>query len=808
MRQYVGVLLLLLGLLMPLTAQEHTADQPPASPPPTESAGPSAFTPEAIPEAANATARELTRMRSSLQNGQALDEETRQLPEILHEAESLEREITRKGPQHVHLLQLRQWYETARQLLHRLDLYTQTLNRQIETYNEILQQLDRLETKWRLSARNAAEREAPEAIVQRAKETLRQIAALKQKAKKIYDTALTFADTVSVQRQRLERTDTTLEETLAKRGTELFTLDHPSLPEALEKRGLHPESYIAELAGSARYILTQARLFYLTNRANLYAHLGATLLLALLIVMLHLRHRRGQLFPENEKALESARQFIQHPVAATLLISILILPLFYPERPVAVGQFNALVAVGALIPILRESVAQNMRPYLYLLAFLFLLTALQSHVVHAQNTVRLVWLAMGTVMLVASVRILRKEGPLRTSARTEMRFFLRFAPLVPAILSVALIANFVGAVNLSVKLLSALITSLILFIVFWMTARIFRGLIVLFVRRRTLDARHMLQAHALRIQSYLIFLVNLILMGYWALLVLRQFDALYYVEKWWHTLMAISWPVGEVVISVGAIVDFLLVLAATWFLTRTVTTLLDLELFSRYRFPRGVPAAIKMIVRYLIITVGVVFALTVLGIKLTDLSLIAGALGVGIGFGLRHIMANFVSGLLLIFERPVQQGDVVEVGNVFGDVENIGVRATTIKTYDGSEVIVPNADFITKEVTNWTLSSKSRRIRMNFKVAFDNDPREVIAIIRQAIDRHPAVREEPAPKVLFDGYGDYYLEFTVYIWVDEKLLDVKSETALLIYEALTDAGVRMPVPFSRVTTENGKTEET
>lgn len=131
-------------------------------------------------------------------------------------------------------------------------------------------------------------------------------------------------------------------------------------------------------------------------------------------------------------------------------------------------------------------------------------------------------------------------------------------------------------------------------------------------------------------------------------------------------------------------------------------------------------------------------------------------------------------------------------------MQRIGVRATTIKTYDGSEVIVPNADFITKEVTNWTLSSKLRRVKMAYKVAFGNNPRDVIAIIHNVIATHPDIKSDPAPKVLFEGYGDYYLEFMVYFWVEERLLDIKSETAIAIYEALSAAGVSMPVPVQNV----------
>jgi small-conductance mechanosensitive channel len=358
----------------------------------------------------------------------------------------------------------------------------------------------------------------------------------------------------------------------------------------------------------------------------------------------------------------------------------------------------------------------------------------------------------------------------------------------------AIFANVAGAVGFSVKLFTSLVTSLVLMLIFLAIAKIIRGLIGLLVHHRTAESAPTFRAHADRIQKDLIYLTHIALIGYWTYLVFAQFGLLYYLERWWHAITDIAWQIGEVTISIGALIDFSIVLLATWLVARLSDILLDLELFSRYQFPRGVPAAIKMITRYLIITVGTIFALTVLGIKLTDLSLIAGALGVGIGFGLRNIMANFVSGLLLVFERPVQQGDAVEVGGVFGDVQKIGIRATTIKTYDGSEVIVPNADFITKEVTNWTLSSKSRRIKMVYKTALDSDPYHVIETIRQAVEAQSEIRTDPKPKVLFDGYGDYFLQFTVYFWVDEKLLDIKSQTALAIYEALKTANIQIPTP--------------
>jgi small-conductance mechanosensitive channel len=765
------------------------------------------YAPDEIPEAAAETAKRLDEMQKELEPPGDIREIEAALPDFLQATRKIHRDVTRHDLTQQDVKQLRQWYEESMRYRRQLETYAEKLGQQIDRYNAMLESLQRMLTQWQASLANATGQNAPRAIIQRTRETIRRIETTQKRIKSLYDRMLTRVDRISEESRRYETLTTDLEEALAKRGMELLTLDHPPIFESLQKSGLHPSVWMHESVKAARYILEQTRLFYRSHLAAFYAHMGTTLLLALLLFYLHVRHRRGKLFVVHDEKVRSSILFIEHPVAATVLLAILIVPLFYPERPVSVGYFNALVALCALLVILRDILDAAVRRYVYLLAAAFLLTMLQLHIVGAENESRVVWLLTALILLIASLRLIRRGGPLREKRYSgEIRFFIRFAPLIPLLLLVSIGANIAGALNLAVKLLASLITSLYLFMIFLTVARIFRGLIVMFVRRRSLESKHLLQAYSQQIQSYLTFIVNLFLMLYWFYLVLRQFDLLYYLEAWWQKLMALSWQVGQVMVSVGSIVDFLFVLVVTWFLTRFITIMLDLEIFSRYEFPRGVPAAIQMIVRYLIITVGVVFALTVLGIKLTDLSLIAGALGVGIGFGLRNIMANFVSGLLLIFERPVQQGDVVEVGGVFGDVQKIGVRATTIKTYDGSEVIVPNADFITKEVTNWTLSSKSRRVKMQYKVAFGNDPRKVIEIIRGAIEKHPEIRKDPVPKILFDGYGDYYLEFTVYFWVDGRLLDIRSETALNIYEALTEAGIEMPVPFSRISYENNKKE--
>ena len=208
------------------------------------------------------------------------------------------------------------------------------------------------------------------------------------------------------------------------------------------------------------------------------------------------------------------------------------------------------------------------------------------------------------------------------------------------------------------------------------------------------------------------------------------------------------------------------------------THCLEVEIFTRLRLPRGVPGAISMLVRYAIIGIGSFLAISAIGIDLSRFGLLAGAMGVGLGFGLRNIIENFVSGLIIIFERPIEVNDTVVVGDVMGNVERIGIRSSTVKTFDGSEVIVPNANLITNQVTNWTMSDRKRRIQLPVKVAFGNDPHKVLELLYKVADEHPGVLNLPEPQAFFNGFGDNYLDFTLYYWISDNILQIKSEMAL------------------------------
>jgi len=234
--------------------------------------------------------------------------------------------------------------------------------------------------------------------------------------------------------------------------------------------------------------------------------------------------------------------------------------------------------------------------------------------------------------------------------------------------------------------------------------------------------------------------------------------------------------------------------------SRVIRAVLEEDVYPRVSLPRGVPNTLTMLVRYGVLAIGFLIALSIAGIPLDRLAIVLGALSVGIGFGLQTVVNNFVSGLILMFERPIQIGDAVEVGGLVGRVRKIGVRASTVETFDGADVIVPNATLVSNQLVNWTLSSRSRRIEVQVGVAFGSDPQKVLTVLREALQGVPGVMAEPAPVALLRGLGSSSLDFSVLFWTAdfEGWTAVRSVATVKVYQALQDGGIVIPFPQQEV----------
>lgn len=238
------------------------------------------------------------------------------------------------------------------------------------------------------------------------------------------------------------------------------------------------------------------------------------------------------------------------------------------------------------------------------------------------------------------------------------------------------------------------------------------------------------------------------------------------------------------------------VAALTAFASRNLPGLLEVVILQRLEMDAGARFAVITITRYLIVTVGAVVALNLLGLDWSKAQWLVAALGVGIGFGLQEIIANFISGLIILAERPFRVGDTVTVGGVSGSVARIRIRATTITDFDRKELIVPNKTFITEQFVNWTLSDQMLRVVIRVGLAYGVDTAAAQKLLLEVVSANPRLLSEPAPQVLFTDFGDSALQFEVRVYVRtlQDSVPARHELLMAIYDALGAAGIEIPFP--------------
>jgi small-conductance mechanosensitive channel len=263
-----------------------------------------------------------------------------------------------------------------------------------------------------------------------------------------------------------------------------------------------------------------------------------------------------------------------------------------------------------------------------------------------------------------------------------------------------------------------------------------------------------------------------------------------------RALLAASVEIGELSISTENVLVLVLSVWLAVYVSRITRFFLDQDVLPRMSLPRGVPGAVSTGTHYLIIAAAVIFGTAAAGLDFSKFAIVIGALSVGIGFGLQNVVNNFISGLILLFERPIQVGDQVQVGTLMGSVKRIGIRASIVRMYEGSEVIVPNGDLISQQVINYTLSDRMRRLELYVGVAYGSDLDHAKATIEEAVNSVENVARDPAPMVLFHGFGESSLDFRVLFWIPDfdVGLIAGSGVGMAINRALRREGIEIPFP--------------
>jgi len=518
-------------------------------------------------------------------------------------------------------------------------------------------------------------------------------------------------------------------------------------------------------------------------------------LLLFACLVLFTRHARMQ----AEQWTTSGREIREHlvvlerPYSVAWLLASLYAYVLYFDAPQLI--FDALGAT-LFIPLLRllQRILHPavMRP-LYGLAALWVMDRLQQLAGTApaiQQSLLCLSTAGGLAFMLwsASPSRMHEAPPGWQSGVTWVGRLLGFA------FAVALVAGTFGYMNLARLVSSTAIVTVTAAMTFFVVARVLLGLWDLSLGVRPLAALRMVKNHRTFIARRSATIIYTLAVAAWLFRIRATLAMLGLKMDTLKRISAASVNFGSVTFSLGDFFFFGITLWGSVLLSRFLRFVLDEEIFPRSRLAQGLPYALSNLIHYAILTIGLLLALATLGFDASRLTVMIGALGVGIGFGLQAIVNNFVSGLILLLERPIKTGDTVQVGQVTGEVRRIGVRSSTVHTSGGAEVIVPNSTLISDSVTNWTLSDRSRRFELPIGVASGAKPAGVMTLMKEVAKQHPEVLAHPEPSALFLGFEKDSLNFELRAWVGDgnRLSAVKSEVALSLCEALEAAGMRSP----------------
>jgi small-conductance mechanosensitive channel len=254
---------------------------------------------------------------------------------------------------------------------------------------------------------------------------------------------------------------------------------------------------------------------------------------------------------------------------------------------------------------------------------------------------------------------------------------------------------------------------------------------------------------------------------------------------------------GDSPFTTKTLISLIVSLFLLFYLTSKIKKLMIKRVFPRYNMDIGVSQSIATISSYLLIIIGLFVIFQTTGIDLSAVGLLIGALGIGIGFGLQSVTNNFISGIIILFERPVKVGDRIEIDDLAGNIITISARTTTVITNDNIAVIVPNSDLVNSRVINW--SHLNRNVRLNFPVgvSYKENPEIIKKLLIEVADSNPGVLKEPKPDVLFDSFGESSLDFKLRVWTadySDTPMVLKSQLYYAIFKKFKEHNIEIPFP--------------
>lgn len=672
----------------------------------------------------------------------------------------------------------------------RLKVLDDGLERQARDISHAQSRLGDLGKEWSETLETTAERGDPPLVRKEIREAVDAISQAGDLLKRRLDPILDAQARLGVLRRDVVDALERIDQRVTVFGRDILRPDSAPVwralnPEATQR--FHHES----LMSTARVRVNDLKRYVAFNGGLFGLQLLAWLILGVWLTSIRRHYGKPEL---QTRTAENA--VLRAPFTVALLVAITIGVPFHTGAPRAWPELLYVVILAALTRLAVAALPRRTAGAVIALSCLAFLHWMGYVVPDVHPIDRWLWLAvsgLGAVLVpLFAKRVMTVFGD---GTRLWAAVRSRLATAVTAMLALSAIANVLGLVDLAVIVTDGIMVSLYVAAVMWTLTRILDGITGLSLRAGWAQRSRIVRDHGDRLRAELHRVVRLFAVVVWLISTLDAFLMWTPIARTLQSVLGASFAVGSLTISLGSV---LAAGVAVWLaleLSRLVRFFFEEEVASRIALPPGVPATMSRLIHYTIIVIGLVLALAAAGIQLGQLAIVVGAFGVGIGFGLQTIVNNFISGLILMFERPIRVGDVVQLGAVSGEVASIGIRASTIRGWDGSEVVVPNGNLISNELTNWTLSNAIRRLEIPVGVAYGTDPERVIELLTDEMKAHEHVLTEPEPVALFVGFGDSSLNFSARCWCRfTDSLSTSSRLHVAFNRALAEADIEIPFP--------------
>ncbi|HYI93599.1 MAG TPA: mechanosensitive ion channel domain-containing protein [Bryobacteraceae bacterium] len=521
----------------------------------------------------------------------------------------------------------------------------------------------------------------------------------------------------------------------------------------------------------------------------------ATLLLlgVWLIVRLHKTFEECQV---ANSSVTDALQLTSRPVA---LAFIAMLPFGIVLLRQAPGVVMSVAMLGVLIPlglIAKQVWRRRIRLSHWIIMVLFFAHALLEILTLSSELKRnlIVMLTVMSAALCSWLAWQRTRMP-ETFSGKGSQVVTKLLWCVAIAFTCSLVANLLGYLTLAQVLKQTTLRSTFAGIVTFITGHTTLTLAIALIHATRLRSLSVVKAHGEAIETWLKRAIVAAGLYFWLFMTLDLLSMKDNISAFLDRILTARIPVPGMDFSLSDVLIFGSVLLVGYLLATAIRVTLREDVLSRFKLQRGIPALISASIYYVLLVCVFLTAVNAAGVKLDKFTLLTGAVGVGLGFGLQNVVNNFASGLILQFERPINVGDSLDVGTISGTVSRIGFRSSTIVTAQGAEVIIPNATLVSGQVTNWTLHQTCRRVEIPVRTTYNADPKHVNELLLNIATKNTDVVKEPPPISIFKGFGENALEFELMLWtLYATHQQVRSEVAMSIYSALANASIEIPLP--------------